>query len=104
MRRPLALLLALAAAPASAQYDVDWHTVDGGGGRASGGAYVLHGTVGQADADLVPQCSADGGPACAGATYVLTGGFWAGLLAPVQLVCGPGLECIFRDGFENAAP
>lgn len=103
MRLTLALLLGAAlATPASAQYSLEWRTVDGGGGRASGGAYELSGTLGQPDADLVPQCSADGGAGCAGAAYVLGGGFWAGLVGAPALACGPALECIFRDGFETA--
>jgi len=49
-------------------YDLSWHSIDGGGGQATGGGYTLNGTVGQADA----------GQALTGGTYSLTGGFWLG--------------------------
>jgi hypothetical protein len=64
-------LLAAIAAPAGAIHalELSWYTCDAGGGRSAGGAFVVHGTIGQADAGL---------PATGGA-YVLTGGFWAGI-------------------------
>ena len=98
MRRALLVLIAcplLAAAattrePASGAkleqagaYTVDWSTVDGGGDRSSGGAYVLTGTVGQADAD--PLQPSEGG------VYQLDGGWWGG--------AGP-VDELFRDSFE----
>ena len=96
MRRALLVLIAcplLAAAatrePAGAKleqagaYTVDWSTVDGGGDRSSGGAYVLTGTVGQADAD--PLQPSEGG------VYQLDGGWWGG--------AGP-VDELFRDSFE----
>lgn len=49
-------------------YDLTWWTVDGGGGRVSGGGYVLMGTAGQPDA----------GSALTGGGYGLVGGFWPG--------------------------
>ena len=46
-------------------FDLSWHTVDGGGGTSSGGDFVLRGTIGQPDAgDL------------SGGDFVLRGGFW----------------------------
>ena len=41
--------------PAHAQYAIDWHTIDGGGGTSTGGPmigvnYSVSGTIGQADA------------------------------------------------------
>jgi hypothetical protein len=48
-------------------YEVDWYTVDGGGGTSSGGDFVLSGTIGQPDAGTM-----------AGEDYILVGGFWAG--------------------------
>lgn len=89
------------AAPVRAQYSIDWHSIDGGGGTSTGGAYAISGSIGQADADLVPACSADGGVDCVGALYQIEGGFWAGL-APGS--CTGALNCIFRDGFELLAP
>jgi len=48
-------------------FDLSWHTVDGGGGMAStGGDYELSGTIGQADAGQM-----------SGGDYELAGGFWA---------------------------
>jgi hypothetical protein len=44
-----------------------WWTADGGGGHSQGGSYILSGTAGQPDAG-----------ALAGASYSLSGGFWAG--------------------------
>jgi hypothetical protein len=52
---------------ALAQYSIDWHTIDGGGGTSTGGVYSVSGTIGQPDA---------GGP-MTGGQYSLTGGFWA---------------------------
>ena len=46
-------------------YEISWSTIDGGGGRSSGGTYTLTGTIGQADA---------GG--MSGGDYELQGGFW----------------------------
>ena len=48
-------------------YDLNWHTIDGGGGQATGGGYTLTGSTGQPAAG-----SATGGG------YSLTGGFWRG--------------------------
>jgi hypothetical protein len=61
-------------------------TVDGGGGRSTGGTYAIHGTIGQPDADpLQPS---------AGGAFAITGGFWPG--APQVDVP----ETVFADGFE----
>ena len=76
MRRGLiilgvALLLAGAVGLAAAQsgYQVDWWTVDGGGGRLEGpSGYTLLGTVGQ------PAV----GAALTSASYTLAGGFLSG--------------------------
>lgn len=48
---------------------IPWHTVDGGGGRSAGGAFVLIGTIGQSDASTTPMT---------GGTFSVTGGFLAG--------------------------
>jgi hypothetical protein len=48
-------------------YELNWNTIDGGGGQSSGGPYVLAGTTGQPDADW---SRGDG--------YELLGGFWPG--------------------------
>lgn len=49
--------------------DMDWFTVDGGGGEVTGGNFVLAGTAGQPDA---------GGP-MTGGSFSFTGGFWGGI-------------------------
>jgi hypothetical protein len=58
------------AAPVAAQtgdgYDITWWTVDGGGGRVTGGDYALTGTAGQPDTG-----APTGG-------YTLLAGFWDG--------------------------
>ena len=50
-----------------ADYDIPWHTIDGGGGQSNGGQYVVMGTTGQPDADW-----------SSGGSYELLGGFWPG--------------------------
>ena len=66
--KTLFLYLGLFAAhwSASAQYQMDWFTLDGGGGQSSGGAYTIHGTIGQPDAAT-----------SSGGAYTLQGGFWS---------------------------
>ncbi|EEF62874.1 hypothetical protein [Pedosphaera parvula] len=54
---------------ASAQsYNMDWFTVDGGGGTSSGGAFSINGTVGQPDAGVL-----------SGGGYTVEGGYWSGV-------------------------
>ena len=59
-----ALALALGA-PALAQPEVSWWTVDGGGGMSSGGSFEVTGTAGQPDAGGATGGSSD-----------LESGFW----------------------------
>ncbi|HZW09469.1 MAG TPA: GC-type dockerin domain-anchored protein [Phycisphaerales bacterium] len=69
------VLIASSLAPcadAHAQYAIDWHTIDGGGGVSSGGSYELSGTIGQHDA----------GPLVQGGSFDLSGGFWAAGASP----------------------
>ena len=54
-------------ATAFGDYDISWYTIDGGGGRSSGGPYMLTGTIGQPDAAW-----------SSGGSYELLGGFWPG--------------------------
>jgi hypothetical protein len=65
---------------ALAQYAIDWHTIDGGGGMSTGGTYVVSGTIGQPDA----------GPTMTTGQYSVTGGFWA-LPTAVQTEGAPAL-------------
>ena len=68
--------------PAFADYEISWSTIDGGGGRSTGGDYALVGTIGQPDAGQM-----------SGGDYELSGGFWPG---------GPMLALCFVD-FEHFA-
>ncbi len=61
------LLLSPMISVSDAEYELTWYTVDGGGGRSSGGPYTLMGTIGQPDAAY-----------SAGGNYELLGGFWPG--------------------------
>ena len=63
----LFVFLLLFSLPALADYDLSWHTIDGGGGVSSGETYIVRGTIGQADAAY-----SEGGQ------YELLGGFWPG--------------------------
>jgi hypothetical protein len=83
----------LAALPALAQYEISWHTIDGGGvmnstdGQPNG--FELSGTIGQPDAQSPPVMF--------GGTFELTGGFW-----PITLVCScPG--DLNGDGKRNGS-
>lgn len=59
-------------------------TLDGGGGRSSGGEWTVTGTIGQFDAAAAPAI---------GGAHKFTGGFWA-QLAPGQLPDQPVLTII----------
>ncbi len=48
-------------------YKISWYSIDGGGGRSSGGQYVLTGTIGQPDASYSSSSN-----------YQFLGGFWPG--------------------------
>lgn len=69
---------------ASAQYAIDWSTVDGGGGTSTGGVYSVTGTIGQPDA----------GAPMTGGNYSVTGGFWS-YLSLVQTPGSPTLTIAF---------
>ena len=63
----LLILCLLPTSQVYSQYEVNWYTIDGGGGRSSGGPYELVGTIGQPDAAY-----------SSGGKYELLGGFWPG--------------------------
>ena len=63
----IAFLIMSVASTANGKYDLSWYTIDGGGGRSTGGLYTLTGTIGQPDAAY-----------SAGGNYELLGGFWPG--------------------------
>jgi hypothetical protein len=82
----------LAASQLFAQFEITWHTIDGGGamGTTDGqpNGFELSGTIGQADA----------GPAQAmsGGSFTLVGGFWT---VPSDLCLFPG--DVNLDGHRN---
>jgi hypothetical protein len=67
------ITLATISPAANAQFQIDWYTIDGGGGASSGGGFSLSGTIGQPDAGP-SMTSGPGGP------FSATGGFLARLL------------------------
>ena len=79
----LVLSALLCAVGANAQYSIDWHTIDGGGGTSTGGRYSITGTMGQPDA---------GGP-MTNAQYAVTGGFWT-FPAAIQVPGAPTLAIV----------
>ena len=65
---------------ASAQYAIDWSTIDGGGGTSTGGVFTVSGTIGQPDAGRM-----------SGGNFAIDGGFW-GVIAAVQSPGAPLLS------------
>jgi len=64
--RGLGTLVLAASVAAAVEYDLSWHTIDGGGAmRSTGGAFELSGTIGQPDAGRL-----------SGGTVEISGGFW----------------------------
>jgi len=73
-------------------FDLSWHTIDGGGGTSTGGGFELAGTIGQHDA----------GQTMTGGNFTVTGGFWAGLSAATnEMTTTPFAFDAFR-GFLNS--
>jgi hypothetical protein len=73
----IACLLAVAIpvlAQSTANYDLSWHVVAGGGGRLESAGYTLLGTAGQPVVDSLT-----------GSSYSLTGGFWSREIYQVYL-------------------
>ena len=80
---------------ALAQYAIDWHTINGGGGTSTNGQYAISGTIGQADANTVHM---------AGGSFMLDGGFWAVIAVQTEgapylsiVSAGPGQALIAWD-------
>ena len=64
------LAMSVAAIAATQDFDLSWHTIDGGGETFSASVtYELAGTIGQTDALA--------GASMSGGDFILTGGFWA---------------------------
>src|SRR5688572_3186121 len=53
--------------------DIDWNTIDGGGGRLAAGPFTLDGTVGQPDVELIVQIGIIPG----NGPLSIQGGFWS---------------------------
>ena len=56
------------------QHKISWWTVDGGGGKSTGGGYEIHGTIGQPDASVQTHVFVFPDDSY----YALSGGFWPG--------------------------
>jgi hypothetical protein len=71
----LGLLLISTTALAASDYQINWWTVDGGGGtsQSADGHYTLNGTIGQPDVG-----------AASGDDFAIKGGFWGSLSAAIQ--------------------
>ncbi len=82
----LVAALALSAPLAHAQFQIDWYTIDGGGGTSSGGSFSLTGTIGQPDA-----------AANSGGSFQCGGGFWG---ATAGVSCYP--DCNGAGGLTIA--
>ena len=102
--RVLSLLTALlmAVSIVQADYQIDWYTIDGGGGTSAGSQYVLTGTIGQHDASYSQS-----------EVFIVMGGFWpAGPMCIVNLehfanfaeywlMTGPGLPAdLYIDEYD----
>ena len=66
----LTFIVLTISAPANAQLDLSWSTIDCGGGASAGGPFDLSGTIGQ------PDTGSFGQP-MTGGTFELVGGFWS---------------------------
>jgi hypothetical protein len=84
----LAFLLVLLCGPLAAQdYEITrWSVASGGTMEASGGDWILKGTIGQWEATEARELS--------GGQWQLTGGFWADVLEALG-------DFIFSDRFEE---
>jgi hypothetical protein len=64
------LLVLAASTAARGSAGIDWYTIDGGSGTATGGGYVLSGTAGQPEAGTMSDWYG---------TFILSGGYWTGI-------------------------
>ncbi len=81
MKKIIVLLVLILSLSVTADYKITWSTIDGGGGRSTGGDFALVGTIGQPGAGEM-----------GGGDYKLSGGFWP---------AGPVLSCFVN--FEHFA-
>src|SRR5260370_664203 len=83
MKRAIVAILGLwlcAAAVRAQSYNIDWFSIDGGGGTSTGGVFSVSGTIGQPDAGHM-----------SGGSFTLEGGFW-GIIAAIQTPGAPLLS------------
>lgn len=78
----IVVFFAAGATVGAQNYNIDWFTIDGGGGTSSGGTYTLSGTIGQPDAGKLT-----------GGNYTIQGGFW-GVVTVVQTPGTPSLRIV----------
>jgi hypothetical protein len=64
----------------SQSFQLNWFSIDGGGGRSSGGPFTVTGTIGQPDTSRL-----------SGGNFTLTGGLWS-FLSLVQIPGSPRLS------------
>ena len=86
----LSVLAALASA-APPSYNLDWFSIDSGGGSSTGGVFAVTGTVGQPDAGRM-----------SGGSFALNGGFW-GLIAVTPTPGAPPLSITLSNGAVTVA-
>lgn len=85
-------LLLAASVAAAVDYDLSWHTIDGGGAmRTTGGPFELSATIGQPDA---------GG--LSGGRFEITGGFWFGIV-PGDCTEDGGVTRFDQGRFQDCA-
>lgn len=77
-------------------FDLSWHTIDGGGGTSTGGDFEVSGTIGQPDAGAMTG----GDP---GREFTLAGGFWAGAGPTPIPTCTPDIAPPGGDGLVNVS-
>ena len=98
----LAAFFSMVSAPAvlAQDFNLSWHTIDGGGGSSSGGAFTLLGTIAQPDAGTLK-----------GGAFTLQGGFIPGATSSPSTgacclpdgACEEGLtepECSQKEGVQ----
>lgn len=92
-----------AVAQSGGPYSLNWHTIDGGGGKCAGGAFAIHGTIGQPESGeelrsdlptLAGNFESNGSEALAETVYALRGGFWPGAIRDET---GPRLTIQYDD-------
>ena len=83
-KKVLFLVLALVMSQAYGQYEMRKYSINSGGGKTTGGDYVINSSIGQIDASSVKT----------GGNYTLNAGFWH----PKDTT--PQTDLIFTNGFE----